>query len=305
MNVIMVAEDIKKDGSFKQSKGELLCTVSNLAFIKHFYPNFHTILFVDEFTKPYYESFGITELFDEVNDTLLNQDVDIDKKIFWAAGKLLAQRVTQGPTLTMDLDFWVHADISMFGIFNSDISCLWVEEIDEKYYPRPEDALKLSNVNFQYDWDQYGLNVSFLFLKDDEFKNIYCDLAIEYMKSMYGKVPSNLSFEEKTKYILFAEQYLLNQIARKYNKKVKVLIDDFYDVSSLKYVESIGVHMKTSPKYIYHMGNHKHDYRQKSNFAKECVEWFYDKTTSVVTDGKFIKVLNEIYKKSEYEGCFC
>jgi len=262
MNVIMVAEDINKDGSFKQTKGELMCTVSNLAFIKHYYPDFHTILFVDSFTKSYYESFGITELFDEVNDTLLEQHVDIDKTIFWAAGKLMAQRITTGPTLTMDLDFWVHSDISMFGIFDSDISCLWVEEI-------------------------------------------YCDLAIQYMKSMYGKIPNDLTFDEKTKYILFAEQYLLNQIAKKNNKKVKVLVDDFYNIKHLDYVESIGVNMKNCPNYIYHMGNHKEEYRKKNSFATEGIERFYKKTKSVITDQKFMEVMNNIYNKSEYEGCFC
>jgi len=305
MNVIMVAEDINKDGSFKQTKGEIMCTVSNLAFIKHYYPDFHTILFVDKFTRPYYESFGITELFDEVNDIMLDEHVDIDKNVFWAAGKLMAQRITPGPTLTMDLDFWVCADISMFGIFDSDISCLWVEEINEKYYHRHEDALKNSNLKIECDWDQYGINVSFLYLKDEEFKNTYCDLSIEYMKSMYGKIPNNLSFEDKTKYILFAEQYLLNQIAKKYNKKVKVLVDDFYDITNLKHVESIGVHMKTCPKYIYHMGNHKHDYRAKNSFALEGIERFYKTTTSVITDDRFIRVINNIYNKSEYEGCFC
>lgn len=305
MNVIMVAEDINKDGSFKQTKGELMCTVSNLAFIKHYYPDFHTILFVDSFTKSYYESFGITELFDEINDTLLEQHVDIDKTIFWAAGKLMAQRITTGPTLTMDLDFWVHSDISMFGIFDSDISCLWVEEINEKYYHRHELALKDSKLDLKYDWDKHALNVSFLFLKDNDFKNIYCDLAIQYMKSMYGKISNDLIFDEKTKYILFAEQYLLNQIAKKNNKKVKVLVDDFYDITHLDYVESIGVNMKNCPNYIYHMGNHKEEYRKKNNFASEGVDRFFRKTKEIITDKRFIKVITNIYNKSEYEGCFC
>ncbi len=109
MNVIMVAEDINKDGSFKQTRGELMCMVSSLAFIKHFYPHFKTTFFVDRFTKEYYKPFGILDLFDEVNDTLLDQKVLIDKNIFWAAGKIMAQRETNGPTLTLDLDFlYIH-----------------------------------------------------------------------------------------------------------------------------------------------------------------------------------------------------
>jgi outer membrane protein len=92
-----------------------MCTVSSLAFIKHFYPNFKTIFFVDKFTKEYYKSFGILELFDEVNDTLLDQEVFIDKSIFWAAGKIIAQREIKGPTITLDLDFWIFSDIEKLG----------------------------------------------------------------------------------------------------------------------------------------------------------------------------------------------
>lgn len=301
----MVAEDINKDGSFKQSKAELMCTVSNLAFIKHFFPNFHTILFVDRFTKQYYESFGITELFDEVNDTLLEQEVEIDKEVFWAAGKIMAQRITKGPTLTMDLDFWVFSDISNLGIFDSDVGCLWVEEINEDFYHRPETALKNSTINLDYEWDDYGLNVSFLYLKDEEFKNLYCDLAISYMKSLYNKIPKNLSFIERTKYILFAEQYLLNQLTKKHQKKVKVLIDDFYDISHLKHVESVGVNMGNCTGHIYHMGNHKDEFRKNNDFSRDGIEWFFKVTNSYITDTKFLEIFNKLYNKSEYEGSFC
>jgi len=125
------------------------------------------------------------------------------------------------------------------------------------------------------------------------------------MKSMYGKISNDLTFDEKTKYILFAEQYLLNQIAKKNNKKVKVLVDDFYDITHLDYVESIGVNMKNCPNYIYHMGNHKEEYRKKNNFASEGVDRFFRKTKEIITDKRFIKVITNIYNKSEYEGCFC
>ena len=39
MTVIWVAEDINKDGTFKQTKAEVLCTLSCLLFIKHLLNN--------------------------------------------------------------------------------------------------------------------------------------------------------------------------------------------------------------------------------------------------------------------------
>ena len=305
MNVIMVAEDINKDGSFKQSKGELLCTVSNLAFIKHYFPTFHTILYVDTFTKQYYESFGITELFDEVNDSLLEQSVDIDKKVFWASGKLLAQRETQAPLLTLDLDFWIFSDISKLGIFDSEISCLWMEELNHDFYADPKDIMKISGLNWKFDWDNYATNVSFLYIKDNEFKNIYCNMAINFMRTMFNKVEWNPNHHENTKYILFAEQYMLNQLVKKYGKDIKVLIDDFYPIDNLKYVKSVGVNLDNCVDYVYHMGNHKEHYRKNNEFAVMGMNKIYDMTNKHIKDERFLNLMNKIYNMSEYEGNFC
>lgn len=305
MNVIMVAEDINKNGSFKQSKGEVLCTICTLAFVKHFYPDFHTTFFVDEFTKKYYESFGILRLFDEVNETLLRRELKIDKDVFWAAGKLLAQRETKGPTLTLDLDFFLSSDLEVLGVFDSDISCLWVEEIEDKYYHQPNKGMELTGLDWKYDWDNYGINVSFLYLKDEEFKNLYCDTAIQYMESLKGKLQKNNDFHENTKYILFAEQYMLNQLARKNEKKVKVLIDDFYNTSHLSYVEPLGLHMNTCGSYFYHMGYDKKRFRANDEFGKWGTDLFYDTTIKTITDPKFIEIIQQIYNLPENEGRFC
>ena len=305
MNVIMVAEDINKDGSYKQSKGELLCTVSNLAFIKHYFPTFHTILYVDRFTKRYYESFGITELFDEVNDTLLEQSIDIDKRVFWDAGKLLAQRETKAPLLTLDLDFWIFSDISKLGIFDSDISCLWIEELDYNFYADPKDIMKISELNWGFNWDKYAANVSFLYLKDNEFKNIYCNMAINFMRTMFNKIQWNPNHDENTKYILFAEQYMLNQLAKKYGKGMKVLIDNFYPISHLDYVKSVGVNLANCVDYIYHMGNHKELYRKNDEFAIRGMNKIYNVTKKNIKDKKFLDLMDKVYNMSGYEGCFC
>ena len=136
--------------------------------------------------------FGITELFDEVNDTLLDEPVEIDKEVFWASGKILAQRITSGPTITFDLDFRIYDDISKFGILDGDVGCLWLEEINNEFYGRPENMLKYSKLNWDFKWLENSLNVSFLYLKDENFKNEYCDLAIEFMKSSFGRIPKNL-----------------------------------------------------------------------------------------------------------------
>jgi hypothetical protein len=146
MTVIWVAEDINKDGTFKQTKAEVLCTLSCLLFIKHYYPNFKTIFFVDQYTKKYYEQFGFLSLFDEVNETLLDEECGINKTVYWAAGKIIAQKSIEGPTLTLDLDFRIFDDISKFNVFESDISCLWMEDIRNEFYMTPQYAIIMLSI---------------------------------------------------------------------------------------------------------------------------------------------------------------
>ena len=259
MNIIWVAEDIKKDQSFIQTKTEVLCTLSCLLFVKKYFPNDKTIFFVDDFTKKYYEQFGFLHLFDEVNCELLNQvDDSIDRKLFWAAGKILAQRHTQGPTLTFDLDFRIFNNLSKIGVFDEDIACLWLEEVRNDFYHQPSDALRYAELDWKHQWDDYALNVSMLYLKNNDFKNLYCDKAIEYMKSCSHKIAPIENKTERNKFILFAEQYMLYQLAKENNQKVKLLIDDFCPMpTSNTLIKSSGIDMKNCGFHFYHYGDHK------------------------------------------------
>jgi len=294
MNVIWVAEDIKKDGSFKQSKPELMCTVSCILFVKHYYPEFKRIFFVDNFTKEYYNQFGVLELFDEVNDTLLNEPIEIDKDIFWAASKILAQRITPGPTITFDLDFRIYDDISKLGAFDGDVGCLWLEEIDNEFYGKPENLLRYPNLKWDFNWTNNALNVSFLYLKNEDFKNKYCDLALEFMKSSYGKIPKNLDRLQNNKFILFIEQYMVYQLSFKHQQKVKLLIDDFFPIKD-SIVSGCGVNMTTCGEYFYHFGGHKKFIESDNQFYWYEVNRCYEITNKTINDEYGINVFNKIY----------
>jgi hypothetical protein len=306
MTVIWVAEDINKDGTFKQTKAEVLCTLSCLLFIKHYYPNFKTIFFVDDYTKEYYEQFGFLHLFDEVNDTLLNEDVDkIDKKFFWAMGKIKAQRFVKGPTLTMDLDFRIFEDLTKFGVFEEDITCLWMEKIDYTYYYHPIKALGFTDLIWDYKWTDKSLNVSFLYIKNDEFKKLYCDTALEYMKASYKKFPIPSSKEEKNKPILFAEQYMLYQLAMKENQKIKLLIDDFAEQPDGKKIKSCGINLNNCGYYFYHFGNHKDDMKNKNQKYYNEIQFSKKATELTIKDENQLKIFNKIYNLNDNERCFC
>jgi hypothetical protein len=306
MNVIWVAQDNNKDDSFIQTKSEILCTVSCVAFIKHYYPNFKTNLFVDKNTKKYYEQFGVLDIFDVVNDSLLSQNSGINTKIYWASGKILAQNLFEGPTLTLDLDFRFYDDIKNFGIFDSDISCLWLEDIQNIFYISPQEAMLNTNLELDIPFDKNAFNTSFLYIKNNDFRKKYCEFAIQYMKSNYDVLLDDMEFIERTKYMMFVEQYMLRQFSNKYKQKVKLLIDDFTPIPSNDLsLESCGINMINCGNYFYHFGDHKKKMLNKEQHFYDEIRNCHYITNNKITNQSHLNIFNKIYNMSEYERCFC
>jgi len=305
MTVIWVANEVKKNGKFIQTKAEVLCTASCLLFIKHFYPEWKTIFFVDRITKEYYNQFGILELFDEVNDTLLEEPSEINTDVFWAAGKIRAQRFVEGPTLTIDLDFRFYTNLTELGFFDADVSGLWLEQTEGKYYYiSPEDALSNTGMFSDYEWDNRALNVSILFLKNNEFKNLYCDWVLEYMKRVsYNFKGCEIHLNDI--YILFAEQYMLNQLIRQNKQKVKVLINNYENKKLPDYVKGTKVEYLNAGEFFYHYGTDKQDMRDRNEKYYREINHSHYITNKSITNEKHLEMFNKIYNIDENEGCFC
>jgi hypothetical protein len=305
MTVIWVANEVKKNGKFKQTKAEVLCTASCVLFIKQYYPNWKTVIFLDKSTKEYYNQFGMLDLFDEVNDTLLDEPTEINTDIFWAAGKIRAQRFVEGPTLTIDLDFRFYTNLMELGFFDADVSGLWLEQTDDKYYYiSPEEALSNTGMWGDYDWDNRALNVSILYLKNNEFKNLYCDWVLKYME----RVSDNFKGQDihlNDIYILFAEQYMLNQLIKKNNQQVKVLINNFENKTLPDYVTGTKVEFLNAGNFFYHYGTDKQDMRVKNEKYYREINHSHSITNQIITNKKHLEVFNKIYNIDENEGCFC
>ena len=306
MNVIWVATDNNKNGTYIQTKPEVLCLVSCLSFIKHYYPSWKTYFYVDKWTKEYYRQFGILDLFDTVDDKLLDNIQDINIDVFWAAGKIIAQRNTPGPTLTIDLDMRIFHDIQSLGFLDGDISCLWLEIMNEHYISH-EKALQGTNLSMDFEWDNKALNVSILHIKNEWFKNLYCDTAIEYMKaaSKILNKPSYTKFE-KDGYILFAEQYLLHELSKKYNQQIKLFVSDYRDFIDLpSYITSIDNTYMQTGRYLFHYAGGKVDMRERKPLYYSELSHMNAVTNNIIKDEKMLSVFNKIYNMSDDERCFC
>ncbi len=304
MNALWVAHDRNKDSSWKQSKPELLSLVSNLLFVRKFFPNFNRILFADDHTKKYLSQFNIPSLFNQTNTSVLNKSYKINPKFFWAYSKILAQRATNGPTVIFDLDFRMFKDISQLGFFKYQVGAYCFESIQDKYYySKPQDILEGIMIGKDFDWDNYSLNVSCLYIRDNDFKNTYCDYALDYMYQ-WTSLNKDKEMEYCENYILFAEQYMLSQFANKFNKKVAVLINDEQVGPLPSYGVDLGITLENSSNYFYHYGNGKRDYvvgNEKYNTEIDVIKNYAD---WALKDDRGLKILNEIYNINDDEGCF-
>jgi hypothetical protein len=304
MNVLWVSENINKESVFKLDKAQLLCIVSNLLFIKHFNPEFKTIFFVDKTNRDYYQHLGILDLFDQVDDTTLDTPIKINKKIFWSAGKILAQRHIKGPTLTVDLDFRIFSDIGKLGVFNSDVTCLWLENTENsEFYFDSKYASDLFRIDKIHYWSKYALNVSFLFLKNEWFKNLYCDYILDLMTKSYSLIEYSQDKTVNNKPILFLEQYMLHQLCMEHYQHINLLIDNFENIPHHQnYLHSIGVNMSNCPNYFYHYGDHKLIFKNKGVEFDNEIRCNYDVTNSIIRNKKGLEVFNYIYSldKNDY-----
>ncbi len=307
MNVIWVSENINKSSQFKLDKAQILCTISNLLFIKHFNPNFNTIFFVDKTNKKYYSDLGILDLFDEVNDFILDKPIKINKKVFWSAGKILAQRYTEGPTLTVDLDFRIFSDVKQLGVFNSDITCLWLENIqNSEFYFNPEHGSSLFNIDKIHHWSKYALNVSFLYLKNEWFKNLYCDYILDLMEKSFDVIEYNENRIINNKPILFLEQYMLHQLSMEYYQQINLLIDNYENLpKNQNYLNSIGVSMSNCPNYFYHYGDHKKIFENKGIEFDNEISCNYNITNSIIKNKKGLDIFNYIHSLDKNDHNFC
>jgi hypothetical protein len=306
MNVIWVAQDNKKDGSFKQTKAEILCTISCVLFIKHYYPKFKTNLFVDNHTFKYYEQFGVLDMFDNVDNSLLNQDLGVNLDVYWAAGKIFAQNTFNGPTLMMDLDFRFFRDIKELNIFDSDISCLWVETLEEEHHLKPQLAMSYTYLIWRIPWDKYLFNTSFLFFQNDEVRKKYCDLAISYMKSNYKILSSDMSKIEKNKFMMFVEQYMLRQISKLYKQNVLLLVDDFYPIpNDDSNVKSCGLNYINRADYFIHYGDFKSKHMiKKDHICLDEIKNCHFITNKLIKNNEHLKKFNKVYEMDINNNCF-
>jgi hypothetical protein len=175
-----------------------------------------------------------------------------------------------------------------------------------KNYLKPQDAFDNININWDYDWGDKSLNVSFLYIKDEKFRKLYCSDAIEYMVETSKVIKDKFEKSERGKYITFVEQHMLCELVKKLNLKTKVLIHDYEsDLVLPNHIEGVGISYQNAGEYLYHYASGKIEMKNKGKTYVDELNHMYNITNSIVTDTKYLNTFNKIYNISDNESCFC
>jgi hypothetical protein len=160
------------------------------------------------------ESLGVLGVWNSVSVTLDDME-GINPLMFWAAGKLLALREISAPVVMLDMDFIVWKKL--------ELSCVTAAHREDLYpdiYPDVSHFKMKTGYTFNpaFDYTAEPFNTAFLYLPDQDFKQFYVNMAIEFMKSA-------IDCNDYLRYMVYAEQRMLALCAEYLKQPVQTLLD--------------------------------------------------------------------------------
>ena len=173
-------------------------------------------LVCDGVSANYYRALGITGIWNEVRIGIADDLEGINPIMFWAAGKLLALRETPSPVVMLDTDFIVWKKMN----FPDTLIAAHSEDLNPGVYPDIEYfQMKPGYLfNSRFNYKALPLNTAFLYLPDEDFKQFYVNMAIEFMKSARDT-------SDYLCYMVYAEQRLLSMCAEYLKVPTETLLD--------------------------------------------------------------------------------
>ncbi|MDR2558991.1 MAG: hypothetical protein LBC86_05545 [Oscillospiraceae bacterium] len=174
----------------------------------------------DKKSADFYRNFNI---WDSIAPILPDDLEGINPRMFWAAGKLLALREISAPVVMLDKDFIVWKKLT----FGKSIIAAHREDLHPGVYPDVSYFQMQADYKFNPAFDYTAepaekpqilpLNTAFLYLPDEDFKQFYVNMAIEFMKSAKD-------CDDYLCYMVYAEQRLLALCAEYLEQPVETLL---------------------------------------------------------------------------------
>lgn len=213
MHIISTAPFFARGGGELRAEDfDLYCTaLSALAWRKN---GGRITLYTDKRGEEYYRSLGLEGLWDGVRVCVPDDLEGVDPVTFWAGGKLFAVREASAPTVMLDTDFIVWNPPE----FGAELIAAHREELSPDIYPPLGYFRTRGHVLPDFDESVLPLNTAFLYIPDNDFKELYTSQAIAFMKSAEPT-------DDVLRYMVFAEQRMAAMCAEYTSTPVRTLLD--------------------------------------------------------------------------------
>jgi hypothetical protein len=217
-------------------------------------PNIPLVLYTDIETLELLKSYNITDSWDRIETDLLENNIGINKSIFWSNSKFRVYKELTSPFLFIDCDILIWDDISEWDIFEYELVTSYKEELTIDCYIDPNIMTSEYQIGYSSDWKNMALNASFVYINNKEFKKNYVNIAIDWM------IGCSINEKNLNKYsVYFIEQRFLSELAIDSNINQKTLLSNFNTGKGWNYSDTLdGLWTwKDSYKHIYHIGYDK------------------------------------------------
>jgi hypothetical protein len=269
------------DKPFKFWKAELYMMLGQIELWKKYY-DAPTKLYCDSNTKQIIESIGILDAWDEVDSTLLDESIDINKTQFWSSGKIRVMQAQQEPYVMSDLDFICFEKLSRSDFFFYDLGVYHKEMwFLNNVYSSPREKLKEAKFKPTVStcWMSNPFNMSFVFMGGMVLNKQFTENSINYMKEA-SKIESPKF--NRNQYTVFAEQQLLAAIVGSNGNSYKLLVSGTYRDKGKWYHNDEGLwSLHDNWKHSMHLWLDKYNFAQSPDRQEWYIETLMDKIYSI------------------------
>jgi hypothetical protein len=234
LKALWVFENAKLDRAMWMNDLEFLYLVASVVQFKKYHPGIPCYLICTSEVYMFLEILDVIYLFDGVDLEILREEDSIDRKPFWACSKLKAMRKVSAPFVMLDNDFFFKEKVLLNNDFeNYDVMTSHEESGPGYYILSDNPVFEKAGITDTYPKDHNGraFNVSFLYIKNDDFRKRYSERAYDWMTKL------SLSRSQlHGGYMIFCEQKLLYDMIKSENVSHRALIPDILNCMSQRFI---------------------------------------------------------------------
>lgn len=282
LKTVWVLENIREGEPFSMNGVELLYLEASVTQWKKMQKTTPCYLICTADVYAFIEERNLIHLWDGFDTEILAQPDNVARKPFWAAAKLKAMREISAPFVMMDNDLFITSPFPFSErgahIFDGRYPLVvsYLEDGSNYYISAHNNHLRAAGIeDLYFHAPPLGYNVSFLYIRDDDFREEYSSRAWSWLEKLsaiatgpivdksqirWQIIPSNLHGG----YMVFCEQKLLYDMAEEKNFTTKILIPDIFDCSADTFLS-----ISAQQTFIKHLGRKKMLLVNASDYSKQ------------------------------------